>query len=51
MVQVGQLETQYPTANWTDLEGGANWFMAGPTDGTVARSQDGANWSDIDAVI
>ena len=36
-----------PTANWTDLEGGANWFMAVSTDGTVARSQDGANWSDI----
>ena len=36
-----------PTANWTDLEGGTNWFMAVSTDGTVARSQDGANWSDI----
>ena len=40
-----------PTQNWNSLEGGANNFMATSSAGGVARSQDGANWSDISGNI
>jgi len=40
-----------PTANWNGIVGGANNFMAVSSTGTLARSQDGANWSDISSNI
>ena len=40
-----------PTANWNDLVGGANNFMAVSATGTLARSQDGANWADLSGNI
>ena len=40
-----------PTANWNSIVGGANNFMAVASTGTLARSQDGANWSDLSGSI
>ena len=40
-----------PTQNWNSLEGGANNFMATSNTGALARSSDGANWSDISGNI
>jgi hypothetical protein len=40
-----------PTQNWNSLVGGANNFMATSATGALARSQDGANWSDLSGNI
>jgi hypothetical protein len=40
-----------PTQNWNSLVGGNNNFMATSATGALARSQDGANWSDLSGNI
>jgi hypothetical protein len=40
-----------PTTNWNSIHGGNNFFMATSPTGTLGRSQDGANWSDISGSI
>tara|TARA_R110000803_G_scaffold55676_3_gene112698 strand:- start:19022 stop:24175 length:5154 start_codon:yes stop_codon:yes gene_type:complete len=40
-----------PTQDWNSLVGGKNNFMATSSTGGLARSQDGANWSDLSGNI
>ena len=40
-----------PTQTWNNISAGTNYFMATSAAGGLARSQDGANWSDISGSI
>ena len=40
-----------PTENWNNISAGTNYFMATSANGGLARSQDGANWSNISGSI